>query len=135
VVAPEGCLIFGAMPADQLVRLAETEVARAMERLPSEVREAAAECAVWYEKLEEAMKSDESLDEDMLGLFEGLDRLDPLPSGPEDMPRIRLFLDSLWYYAEGDEMTFRREVRTTFLHELGHYLGWDEDQVAALGLA
>jgi predicted Zn-dependent protease with MMP-like domain len=26
-------------------------------------------------------------------------------------------------------------VRITFLHELGHYLGLDEDQVAELGLA
>jgi predicted Zn-dependent protease with MMP-like domain len=30
--------------------------------------------------------------------------------------------------------TFRKEVRLTYLHELGHYLGWDEDQVAAHGL-
>jgi predicted Zn-dependent protease with MMP-like domain len=29
---------------------------------------------------------------------------------------------------------FRAEARLTFLHELGHYLGWDEDQVSARGL-
>ena len=29
----------------------------------------------------------------------------------------------------------RDEVRITLLHELGHYLGLDEDQVTALGLA
>jgi predicted Zn-dependent protease with MMP-like domain len=29
---------------------------------------------------------------------------------------------------------FRDEVRLTYLHELGHYLGWDEDELAARGL-
>jgi predicted Zn-dependent protease with MMP-like domain len=34
----------------------------------------------------------------------------------------------------GDEGYFRDEVRTTFLHELGHYLGLDEDELAVRGL-
>jgi predicted Zn-dependent protease with MMP-like domain len=51
------------------------------------------------------------------------------------MPRIRLFLDNLWDDCNGDLPTYRDEVRITFLHELGHYLGLDEDQVAELGLA
>jgi predicted Zn-dependent protease with MMP-like domain len=119
---------------NKLLRLAETEVARAQEKLPLEVRKAAQECVVWYETVEEVLESGEDIDEDILGLFEGNSRLDPLPSGPEEMPRIRLFMDSLWEYAEGEETTFRREVRTTYLHELGHYLGWDEEQVEALGL-
>jgi predicted Zn-dependent protease with MMP-like domain len=25
-------------------------------------------------------------------------------------------------------------VRLTYLHELGHYLGWDEDEIAERGL-
>ena len=29
---------------------------------------------------------------------------------------------------------YREEVRITYLHELGHYLGWDEDEVAERGL-
>jgi predicted Zn-dependent protease with MMP-like domain len=52
-----------------------------------------------------------------------------------DMPRIRLFLDNLWDYAEHDRETYREEVRITLLHELGHYLGLDEAAVTALGLA
>jgi predicted Zn-dependent protease with MMP-like domain len=50
------------------------------------------------------------------------------------MPRIRLFLDSLWESVEQDEETFRHEVRITFLHELGHYLGWEEEEIEAYGL-
>jgi predicted Zn-dependent protease with MMP-like domain len=122
------------MLRDKLLRLAETEVACVQEKLPAEVREAALECVVWYESIAEALDAGEDLDEEILGLFEGYTRLDPLPSGPDDMPRVRLFLDSLWEYAGEEELTFRREVRTTYLHELGHYLGWDEEQVEALGL-
>ena len=29
---------------------------------------------------------------------------------------------------------FREETRLTYLHELGHYLGWGEDELAARGL-
>lgn len=105
-----------------------------MERLPKEVREAAAECFISYEDIAEAAEEDDGLPDDLLGLFEGYSRLDPLPSGPEDMPRIRLFLDHLWEYSDENERTYRREVRITYLHELGHYLGWSEEEVDALGL-
>jgi hypothetical protein len=36
--------------------------------------------------------------------------------------------------AEGDEEIFRDEVHTTLLHELGHYLGLDEDELTERGL-
>ena len=118
----------------KLLRLAETEVARAQGRLPADVRDAARECAVLYESIDDVLDAGESIEEDLLGLFEGLNRLDPPPGGPGDMPRIRLFLDNLWDWARGHELRFRKEVRTTYLHELGHYLGWDERQVEAAGL-
>jgi predicted Zn-dependent protease with MMP-like domain len=51
------------------------------------------------------------------------------------MPRITLFVDTLAQAANYRRALFLREVRTTYLHELGHYLGWDEDQVAEAGLA
>jgi predicted Zn-dependent protease with MMP-like domain len=122
------------MSPQKLFRLAETEVARVQERLPADVREAATECQVLYESADEVGESGEDLEEDILGMFEGRNRLDPPPAGPDDMPRIRLFLDRLWDYADGDELAYRREVRTTYLHELGHYLGWGEAEVEALGL-
>jgi len=49
-------------------------------------------------------------------------------------PQILLYLENLWEFAEGSEDVFREEVERTYLHELGHYLGWDEDDVAARGL-
>jgi len=102
--------------------------------LPAEIREAAKPCSV--ELCDMATCADEEgLEEDILGLFEGLSRLDGEPHSPQDLPRIRLFLDNLWDFAEGNVQAFREEVRTTLLHELGHYLGFDEDQVEGMGLA
>ncbi len=76
---------------------------------------------------------EEGLD-DLLGLFEGNSLLDGDPATPDDFPRITLFLQNLWDEAEEDEGLFRKEVRTTWLHEIGHYLGWGEDEVEARGL-
>lgn len=118
------------MPQLKLLRLAETEVHRIVEQLPKSVRAAAEECYVSYEDIHD----DSDSSKDLMGLFEGLNRMDPEPGTPEDMPLIRLFLDNIYDYAESDEQEFCREVRITYLHELGHYLGWDEEQVEALGL-
>ena len=49
-------------------------------------------------------------------------------------PQIILFLQNLWVFVRGDEALFREEVRTTLLHELGHYLGLDEDDLTERGL-
>jgi predicted Zn-dependent protease with MMP-like domain len=37
--------------------------------------------------------------------------------------------------AEDDPTRFRQEVRTTLLHEIGHFLGLDEDGLSDRGLA
>ena len=121
------------MPLRGLYTLAQSEVQRALEKLPPDVRGAAEECAIHFEEM--AALDEPDLDEDTLGLFEGNNRLDPPPGMPDEMPRIRLFIDNLWDFAEGDEKSFRDEVRITFLHELGHYLGWDEEKIEEMGLA
>ncbi|MEY4483934.1 MAG: hypothetical protein RL693_1386 [Verrucomicrobiota bacterium] len=118
------------MPHSKLLHQAEAEVQRVLANLPREVRAAAEECLVCYEDIGD----EPGLSDDLLGLFEGWSRLDPEPGIPEDMPRIRLFLDNINDYAGGDEREYRREVRITYLHELGHYLGWNEEEVEALGL-
>ena len=71
---------------------------------------------------------------DTLGLFVGpefaLEETAALPLPPQ----IILFLDNIWDQAEADEEIFREEVHTTYLHELGHYLGLDEDDLFDRGL-
>ena len=36
--------------------------------------------------------------------------------------------------AASDEVAYREEIRITYLHELGHYFGMDEDDLEARGL-
>jgi predicted Zn-dependent protease with MMP-like domain len=117
------------MNRERLCEIAEDEVAMIVKVLPEGVKEQAENCPVSYEG---KPAPDDDLEDDILGLFEGASLIEE--PGPEAMPRIRIFVENLWEYTERDEQDFRDEVGTTYLHELGHYLGWDEDEVAEHGL-
>ena len=123
------------MRFERLESIAGSVVKSTLAALPPMIRDEAADCTIEFAEMDVLLDIEPDLDPDLLGLFEGNARCDPLPSAPDEMPRIRLFLDNLWHDCAGDLQTFREEVRITLLHELGHYLGLDEDQVAALGLA
>jgi predicted Zn-dependent protease with MMP-like domain len=123
------------MRFQRLQTIATSVVKDTLLSLPEDIRNEAADCRIEFGEMDALIDIDEDLDPDLLGLFEGNMRTDPLPESPDEMPRIRLFLDNLWDECAGDLATYRHEVRITFLHELGHYLGLDEDEVAALGLA
>lgn len=43
-------------------------------------------------------------------------------------------LENVWSLDEAGENGFREEVRTTFLHEIGHCLGLNEDELMERGL-
>lgn len=123
------------MDLPRLTALARSVVAAAERRLPAEVRAVATQVPVCYEAVPNDGILAEGWEPDILGLFVGHEhgaelRSDGLPLPPQ----ILLFLENLWDYAEGDESVYRDEVRLTYLHELGHYLGWDEDEVAQRGL-
>lgn len=123
------------MRFERLESIASRVVKSTLSSLPQIIREEAALCTIEFSDMAALLSIEDDLDPDLLGLFEGNARSEPSPSAPDEMPRIRLFLDNLWDECRGDLQTFRDEVRITFLHELGHYLGLDEDGVAALGLA
>lgn len=115
-----------------LQKWAEEELALLMDALPPEIKKAAQRCLVSLEPRPGDDAYDDELEGDELGLFEGTCLLDE--PDPEELPRIRLFLQNLWDWVENDEQEYRDEVATTYLHELGHFLGWDEDDIAARGL-
>lgn len=123
------------MRFERLESIASRVVKSTLAALPSSVRDEAGACSIELVEMAAILDVEDDLEPDLLGLFEGNTRGDPLPSVPDEMPRIRLFLDNLWDDCEGDLKTYRDEVRITLLHELGHYLGLDEEGVAALGLA
>ena len=100
--------------------------------LPTPLRGRAEKLQVTFERQPNAGLQADGIEVDTLGLFTGPEFADeenvPMP------PQIILFLANIWDFAEGDEEIFRDEVHTTFLHELGHYLGLDEDDLTERGL-
>jgi predicted Zn-dependent protease with MMP-like domain len=122
------------MKFTKLAAVAEGVVAATRRRLPAEVRAAAETVPVCFESVPNADIIAEGWESDILGLFVGHEHQAELRDADQLPPQILLFLENLWDYAEGDPAVFRDEVRLTYLHELGHYLGWDEDEVARRGL-
>lgn len=118
----------------QLTSVAQQVVAAAQRRLPAEVRTAAATVPVCYEPRPNEAILAEGWEPDILGLFVGHVHLGELAEAQPLPPQILLFLENLWDLAEGEEPAYQDEVRLTYLHELGHYLGWDEDEIARRGL-
>ena len=114
--------------------MALAEVGATMAALPAPLRERARAVPVTIERRPNAHQRRDGIAPDTLGLFVGPEFAEqefttaPLP------PQIILFLENIWEQAEADEGIFVEEVRTTYLHELGHYLGLDEDGLIERGL-
>lgn len=121
-------------PFDDLAETASREVARIVDSLPESVREPAGKVPVCFESRPDDTIIEEGLDPDLLGLFVGESHLNEGMTINAIPAQIILFLDNLWDYAEGRERIFRREVRKTYLHELGHYLGLEEDELTFRGM-
>lgn len=103
----------------------EDHVRAALDELPPRLASALENVAVVVE--------DENPDDpDLLGLYHGV----PLPERgdvagllPDKISIYRLPLEES--FPDSEEL--REEIRITVLHELAHYFGLDEEQIAALG--
>jgi predicted Zn-dependent protease with MMP-like domain len=117
---------------EKLCAAASGEIETTLAALPKPLRERAKKLPVTFERVPNAGLQADGIEPDTLGLFTGPEFADegnvPMP------PQIILFLENLWDLADGEEKFFREEVQTTFLHELGHYLGLDEDELTERGL-
>lgn len=118
----------------RLTQIAADTVGAAQRQLPPELRTLARGVAVHYEALPAADVLADGFPDDILGLFTGSAHGTELAHDNPAPPQILLYLENLWDFAEGDLDVFRDEVRLTYLHELGHYFGWDEGELAARGL-
>lgn len=118
----------------QLVAEAEKAVAAARRKLPRDVAKHAGNLPVVYHEWPTEEIIGDEFEPDILGLFVG-DPLGVEPGMGNNAPaHVLLFLESIFDYADGEMDVFRDEVRLTYLHELGHYLGWDEEDLEARGL-
>jgi len=123
------------MKFSQLVKLAEETVTAAQNALPPDLRLLARALPLSYEPLPNDAILADGMEPDILGLFVGPPySAAQAPDLADVPPQILLFLGNLWDYAEADVQIFCEEIRLTYLHELGHYLGWDEEDLAARGL-
>ncbi|MBL8056069.1 MAG: metallopeptidase family protein [Anaerolineales bacterium] len=69
----------------------------------------------------------------LLGLYEGVPLVERRPDDVFFQPdRITLFYRPLLEMA-GTEAQLRREIRVTLVHELGHFFGFDEDELEQRG--
>ena len=117
-----------------MLSVAEDEVHRTLRGLPEALRTRAVQVPVIFEKHPSRDLRKCGIDKDTLGLFTGDAYHDVGWSMNPSPNSILLFLTNLWIEAGENEPAYRREVRTTLLHELGHYLGLDEDDLEDRGL-
>jgi predicted Zn-dependent protease with MMP-like domain/Flp pilus assembly protein TadD len=133
-IAPEDFAQGVELSPDQFEQVVED----ALGELPEPVRLYLANVAVSVEDLpevEELLGSDPPHSPSILGIFRGSplghkESMDPWSHFPSS---IALFQRNLERFARSREELVD-EIRVTFLHEVGHFLGLDEEQLRALGL-
>jgi predicted Zn-dependent protease with MMP-like domain len=118
----------------QCEQLALREVKATLAALPAPLRERAQQVPVMLERQPGADLVADGIEADSLGLFVGPAFGDEDHAASPVPPQIVLYLENLWDFADGDAEIFCEEVHTTYLHELGHYLGLDEDDLTERGL-
>ena len=103
-------------------------------RLPEDLRKLAEGVPVFCEWEIAEHWLEDGVAEDSMGLFSGPSLADPVDPDCLESPCITFFLAELWDYCAEDPATFEEEVRVTYLHEFGHYLGLEEDEMEERGL-
>jgi len=112
--------------------MARKEIAALLAELPRDVRARAEALPVAYFPRPTREMVSDGIEEDLLGLFVGANELEE--DGGDVPAEILIFFENIWDYAEGDVDTFKEEVRVTYYHELGHFLGLEEDDLFERGL-
>jgi len=113
----------------QRVNLAEALIEELIRSFPEELQKVTRQVHLNLMGRPEPADPEDALDTDLLGLFEGEVLADQGESPHPFPPQITLFLDNLLDAANGCPEKFQKEIKITYLHELGHFLGWDEEDL------
>ena len=119
---------------EQLEHRVGEVVRRVVAELPPDLRTLAERIPVFCEWEMAEHWLEEGVADDSMGLFSGPALNEPTDSDCLESPSITFFLAELWDYCGEDLPTFDKEVRITYIHEFGHYLGLDESELEARGL-
>lgn len=124
------------------VEMTDAEILEIVERMVAEIPEALRKplenVPIVLEKRpseELLFTADPPMDPTILGLFEGV----PLPARDSTTvitapDRVILFAENIWLVAH-DRETLEEELWITLKHEIGHYLGLSEEDLAERGLS
>jgi predicted Zn-dependent protease with MMP-like domain len=121
------------------LRAFEALVAEALDGLPPYVKERLENVAVVVEERAGADRlkgtSDGGDGMDLLGLYEGINRLERASGYHLVAPdRITLFWRPIIEeVGNGDREAIRREIRKTVIHEVAHHFGMDDAELERLG--
>jgi predicted Zn-dependent protease with MMP-like domain len=129
---PDRCPMPVEMTDDEALALVDA----ILRDLPETVRDAIDNIDIQLVDLPDPkLDASDETNPEILGLYHGV----PIPErsvfDPHSHPdRIRIFKHNIERIAwDRDHML--EELRTTLLHEIGHHLGWDEEDLAERGLA
>jgi len=114
---------------EKLEALALSVLEACKRELPISVHEVAETTPTFFRPLASDAESDE-VSEDLLGEYvEFCDEAAADGSGV-----IVLYLEAILAYCRSAGLSLEDEIKRTYLHELGHRLGWDEEDLAARDL-
>jgi len=108
-----------------LYEAADVVVKRVLIELPPSLRDEAVKIPCLFHNWSPRRRG-----KSLLGLYTGFQE-NLMRSGEG---RIDLFLGNIFQWSDEDLSRFEEEVRITYLHELGHHFGWDEDTLTEVGL-
>jgi predicted Zn-dependent protease with MMP-like domain len=124
----------GAIGTPEDLELIEAEAERVLHHLPERFRDRLENVPVVLEPRPSRAIVAEGFDPRALGMFEGAGDRDKQAGEVETAPtRVVLFFANLLASFPDDE-DLALQVEVTILHELAHFFGLDEDEVAGLGL-
>jgi predicted Zn-dependent protease with MMP-like domain/Flp pilus assembly protein TadD len=122
-------------------RAFEAAAEEALESLPGEIRRYIANCPVIVHDLpERELVQSENVSPQVLGLFQGIPATEPGASPTHGTAvvlapdRVLLFRRNLEKIAQSEE-DLVEQIQITVKHEIGHFLGLDEEELERLGLA